>query len=399
MAGSNTYAYLPPITQGYIDKRSLFISKPLLVAYDLCEKRTLPEGNGTTVAFWRYGHLSDNTTALTEAFTSQIEFGGLANSTRQQLTNREIYVTPAPYGDWIRIGDYASRVTIDQGLTGAVDVVSQMAAKSIEAVLMKQLSTGLTRMRADNDSTYETTGTTTSAGSTTSIVASALAGANDAWNGGFITITSGAQQGKTRQITDFATGGTITCDAFDVAPGSGVTFKITVGTDIDASDKVSAAAIRRVVMQLEDNDAMYYEGAYFTGVLDPHLKYDFMDDSDFKAVSIYKDNTNNLTTNDVSTFAGVRFKKAPRVYRETVAGVASATGAVRVLPIMGMHAAGCVSLGATPGGRKNFQLHIRGWKELGQPIPAESTIGYYTLFGGTILDAAFGVGLMCGATD
>jgi len=399
MAGLNVYSDLSPKVQGYIDKRALFVAKPTLVAYDLCEKRSLPQGNGRTVAFWRYIPLDKNTTALTDVVTNPLDFGGITFAGRQKLVTREIYVTPEEFGDYIEISKHASMVTVDQDLIGATDAVSQMAAKSIEAVLMKDFATGLTRMRADNDTDYQKKSTTTAAGSTTSIVCSALTQADDYWNGGFITITSGAQTGKTRQITDFAnSGGVITCDAFDVAPGSGVTFRVTVGTDIDASDMVSSLAIRRAVRVLENNDTLLYSGAYFQSLLNGDLKYDFINDSDFKLVSIYKNNTDSLTSNDVGTFAGVKFKKTSKVYRETVAGVESTTGDVNVLPILGRHALGCVSLG-DGGDDKNFQIYAMTPKSLGQPIPRFSTLGYYRAFKGVVLDAAFGVGLMCGVSE
>lgn len=73
------------------------------------------------------------------------------------------------------------------------------------------------------------TGTTTGTGAATglTVVSSSLGGVDDSWNQAEILITSGNASGQRREISDFATAGTITVDeAFTHQIVSGVTFEI-----------------------------------------------------------------------------------------------------------------------------------------------------------------------------
>jgi hypothetical protein len=401
MVGLNTFAYLPPSVQGYYDKRALIRSKQIISAYDLAQKKTLPEGEGSTVIFWRYVPLSKQTTALTETVD-----GGITLATRQQLVYNEVPVIPVIQGDFISVGILANLRSIDQGTAEKVDVVSQQAAETIDYILNKEFACGLQRMRADADATYSAAGTTDAAGSTTSIVDSTRTAAkagigNDFYAGGFLTITSGVALGQTRQISAYTnSSGTFTTAAFDVAPGTGVTYTVAVGTGIGSTSNINSKALRRANRLLKVNKAMRYDDNYFRAVLDPDVHYDFFDDPDFVKAAIYKDRTDNLETLVVGTFAGVKCQEASQLYRETVAGVESdGAGAVHIVPVLGKEAVGCVSLGATPGGKKNFQIFIRTWEQLGQPMPLYDTIGWQGRFKAKTLNGCFGVGLMCGASD
>jgi hypothetical protein len=408
MTGMNIYSDMPPSVAGYYEKRALIRARLKISAYDLCQKKPLPEGVGSTVTFWRYAPLTTNTTALTEAATNALDFGGITFAGRQKLVYQEVPVTPAVYGDYISVGLLANLTSIDQGTEEKVDLVTQQGAESIDYVLTKGFATGCRRMRGDANGDYSGTGTTTSTGSTTSIVDSGRTAkdadkpsiGNDYYLGGFLTITSGPAYGQTRQISAYTnSSGTFTTDAFDVAPGSGATYSVVVGTGIGATSTINSRAMRRANRIFGNYSATPYENDFFKALLNPDMHYDFFDDPDFNKASIYKDRMNNLETNSLGSFAGINFGKQTKLYRETVAGVESATGAVHIIPIYAKEAMGCVNLGSTPAGKKNFQIYIRTWKELGQPMPQFDTIAWQGRFAGKMLNSCFSIGMMCGATD
>ena len=57
---------LSPVVQAYYDKRLLLMAKPLMVAEQFAQKRSLPKGKGKTIYFTRYQPLAKNKTPLTE---------------------------------------------------------------------------------------------------------------------------------------------------------------------------------------------------------------------------------------------------------------------------------------------------------------------------------------------
>jgi hypothetical protein len=407
--GLNIYSDMPPSVAGYYEKRALIRARMKISAYDLCQKKSLPEGKGSTVTFWRYAPLSENTTALTEAVTNALDFGGITFAGRQKLVYQEVPVTPVVYGDYISVGLLGKLTSIDQGTEEKVDLVTDQGANSIDYILTKRFAQGCRRMRGDANTDYSGSGTTTAAGSATSVVDSGRTAkdaakpsiGDDYWTGGFITITSGPAYGQTRQITAYTNStGTFTTDTFDVAPGSGATYSVAVGTGIGSTSTINSKSMRRANRVLGNLMAQHYDNKYFKSLLDPDSHFDFFDDPDFNKASIYKDRTNNLETNLIGTFAGVSFGEVTRLYRETVAGVESkGAGAVHVIPIYAKEAMGCVNLGSNPSGKKNFQIYIRNWKQLGQPMPHSDTIAWQGLFEGKMLNSCFSVGMMCGASD
>lgn len=405
MAGLNTFAYMPPAVQGYYDKRALIRAKNIITALDLAQKKSLPEGEGSTVTFWRYAPLAKNTTALTETVD-----GGITLATRQNLTSQEVSVIPALYGDFISVGRLASLRTIDQGTAEKVDVVSQQAAETIDYKIHKTLAQGIMRVRADSDTNYQVTGTSDGAGTTLTVVDSTRTAAdapkpgigNDYYAGGYITITSGPAYGQTRIISAYtAASGTFTVStAFSVAPGTGATYRVAVGTNIGSTTTINSKSLRQANRLLMNQKALKFEGGFYQSVLNPDMHFDFFDDPNFVRAGTDKDRTDYLETNEVGRWAGVKFRESTQLFRETVAGVeAESSGAVHIVPILGKEALGVVNLGATASGKKNFQIYVRTWDQLGQPMPFYDTMGWQAQFESIVLNGCFAVGLMCGASD
>lgn len=404
MIGLNVFANLPPAVQGYYDKRALLRAKLVCVHSELATQKTLPEGSGSTVTFWRYAPLAINTTALTETVDM-----GITLATRQQLVPQEVPCIPQLFGDFISVGRLASLRSIDQGASEKLDVIVQQGAESVDYILAKSLATSLMRRRADGDTNYQVDGTTTSAGSTVSVIDSGRTAldaakpgiADDYYLGGYMTITSGPAYGQTQQISAYtASSGTFTTGAFNIAPGSGATYRVAVGTAIGRTAIINSRAIRQVNLDLFNQKATRFDKGYFKCALDPAMHFDFFDDPVFVKASEHKESMDGLETNEVGVFAGVQFVKSTRLFRETVAGVESVdAGVVHISPILGKEAFGMVSFGTTPGGKKNVNTYIRTWDQLGQEIPKYDTIGWQVGFGSLALNGCFGVGLMCGASD
>jgi hypothetical protein len=420
MPGVNAFANLPPAVQGYYDKTALLTAMQVISHDTLAEKRTLPEGEGSTVLFWKYNALKLNITALTEAVTNNLDFGGLTFATRQQLVPKEIPCIPVLDGDYIAIGRLANLRTIDQGYAEKLKRVVQMGSESFDYKLARDLAQGAMRRRADGDNNYQIQGTTSAAGSTVSIVDAARTAldadkpaiADNYYTGGYMTILSGPAYGETQQITAYTnSSGTFTTGAFSVAPGSGAGYRVVVGTNLGASAIINSRAMRQANLDLFNQKASRFEKGYFKSLLDPNIHFDFFDDPVFVKASEHKESMDGIISNEVGEFAGIAFGKSSNLYRETVAGVeapavsingwAGATnGAVHCVPVCGKESFGMVSLGKSAGGgKKNMNTYIREWDQLGQPIPGFSTIGYQAGWGRVMLNGCWAVILMCGASD
>jgi len=399
MAGLTVYSSLPPAVQAYYDKRMLLMAKHSLVAYQFgqkdntlpAERRTLPQGKGKTVYFTRYIPLAKQTTALTETIT-----GGITRGSEKQLKSVETSATVAIWGDYVDISTIAQLTSIDPGIKSKVDILATQMSESIDYQVLKTICTGGYRLRADNDSTYQVEGTATSGTTTTIVDATNLTQADDAWNGGFVTVTAGTNYGLTRKVSDFANAtGTLTVDtAFPAACDTTTQFRVTVGTGVAASDVVTTANIRRAKRQLGRNKALKMPNGYFVGILDPDLTYDFMGDSEWVNAATYKDKVESLYNGEIGKWMGIRFVESTQLYRESVAGVEQdGTGAVHVLPIIGREAYGLVDLEGQSG-----TIVIRQPHELGQPLNMSGTVGWQYGWTSLPLNGNWVVNLLCGAT-
>ena len=423
MPGVITGLDLPPKVQGFYDKTALLTAEAVIAHKDLAETRNLPEGEGETVTFWRYNALKLNITALTEAVTNSLDFGGLTFATRQKLVPVEVPCTPELDGDYIAIGKYANLTSIDQGHAEKLKRVVQMGAESWDYMLARSLAQNAMRRRADNDNNYQVDGVTTAAGTATSIVDATRTAkdadkpgiGNDYYAGGFITFLSGPAYGMTSQISAYtAASGTFTIASMGnaVVPGTGAAYRVVVGTNIGASAIINSRVLRLANLDLENQKAARFEKGFFKSLVDPNVHFDFMDDPVFVKASEHKESMDGLINNKVGEFAGVAFGRSTNLYQETVAGVeapgngisingwAGATGgAVHCVPVVGRESFGMVGLGTSPKGKKSVTTYIRNWDDLGQPIPDFSTIGYQMAQGRVMLNACWGVILLCGVSD
>ena len=406
MTGPTTLSVVSPQVMGYYEKRALLRAKNICIAYTLGQKKQLPEGKGSTLSFYRYIPLTKNTTAMTETID-----GGIALATRQGFSTQEITCIPKIWSDFVPSTLMSGLERVDQDDKEQIDVVMQMAFESFDYMLHKKIAQGLMRRRADSDTNYQVTGTMTGTPSTTSIADSGRTAADLAkpgiadsyYVGGYMTITnpSSPAYGQSRIITAYTnSSGTFTTSAFGATPLVGDTYRVVVGTGINASSTLNSRALRLAGRDMQRAKAMHFESSMYKSILDPDTYYDFFDDTNFVRAGTDKDRTDFLETNEIGRWAGVKFDKSTQLFQETVAGVESdGAGAVHCVPILGKEAFGVVDLGNFANGKQNFKMYIRNWEQLGQEVPRYSTIGYQGRWESVVLNACYGVNLLCGASD
>jgi hypothetical protein len=361
--------------------------------YKNAQKKPLPLNEGKTVNFTRFLPLATRTTALTETTT-----GGIAAGSGSTLKSMTVSATAAPYGNFTEVTELLRLTSIDKNMKEKVEVLAQQAGETIDELMMREYGDNCNRIRADADSSYWMEVATTSAGSTTTLISTTLTEADDYWNGGYVCITdrTNAAYGEVRAISDFtAATDTVTVDAaFSTAPGSGCTFRICEGAGLsnsNSADKLTHTNLSYAKRELDDKNALAFENGMYKGLVDPYSQFDFFaSDSTFQGLA-QQSRPTALEAGEIARWMGIQLFQQNLVWRSAVNSDStySATGAVRVLPIFGRESLGAVELEA-----QQNKVYVRGWKELGQPIPQYATIGWEIIFAQKMLNGCFGVGLM-----
>ena len=384
---------LAPDVQAAYDKRFLLTAKPLMVAEQFAQKRPLEQGNGKTVRFTRYMPLPIRKTPLTETAD-----GGITN---KALKTQEIEATVQQYGDVVEISDLASKTAIDTGVKEKVSIVGQQAGETMNALINDVLGKGFLRMRADQDPTYQYDGVATSDGTTTTLVCSGLTQADDFWNGAYVTFTDPQDKnyGVTVKVTDFvASTDTATIETLLYPVKTGAKFRIVSGYGTLATDVISSAVVKKAVRDLKRNKALPMVDGKYIAIVDPDISYDFMNDSEWKSVKQYQD-AKDIYEGELGEWCGVRFVEATSIYREDAGttaatlGDASDTGNGHIVSVLGKEAFGVVDL---DGGQK--KIYVKNGKELGQALEMTGTVGWKAIFTAKVLNACFGINIICGAT-
>ena len=384
---------LAPEVQAAYDKRFLLTAKPLMVAEQFAQKRTLGQGKGKTVRFTRYLPLPIRKTPLTETAD-----GGITNKT---LKTQEIEATVAQYGDVVEISEMASKTAIDVGVKEKVNIVAQQAGETMNALINEVIGKGFLRTRADGDSTYQYEGTVTTEGTKTTLICSGLTQIDDFWNGAYVTFTDPQDKnyGVTVKVTDFvASTDTATVETLPFKTVVGAKFRIVSGYGTLATDVISASVIKKAVRDLKRNKALPMIDGKYIAIVDPDISYDFMNDTEWKSVKQYQD-AKDIYQGELGEWCGVRFIEATSIYREDAGttaatlGDASDTGNGHIVSVLGKEAFGVVEL---EGGEK--KIFVKNGNELGQALELTGTVGWKVAFTAKVLNACFGVNIICGAT-
>lgn len=239
----------------------------------------------------------------------------------------------------------------------AGDVGTQMA-ETLDYQIMKLLGTNGYRMRADADPTFEFNDVVAVDGDSTGLYfgLTTYAGADDAINGGYCTITgldtaflSRKSYCETRKISDWdLTGGTIekmvsfTGALWPSQIKVGCTVHITVGTGIVATDVITTSVFALGIRQLQRHKGIRFtdalitkgmglphqetqnlppgagSGPYWVCIVDQDHIYDFMKDSNWAARANYhKDEWVNA---EIDKWMGAKLFGTTQPWRETVDG-------------------------------------------------------------------------------
>jgi N4-gp56 family major capsid protein len=280
-----------------------FLSEDLQL-HKFAQQRSLPEGNGKTIEFYRPRALSPETTALTEG----------VNPSATKIYGQTIQAAIEEWGAWTQISSLLRQGHIDQNLISAVKILSAQAAETVNLRLLKEIcSNGIYLMPADESATSQYDGALTTVTSTVSMASTGLAAntnygdANDDLNQSIMTMTSGPAKGESRVITNYVTsGGVITVtSAFNMTPEVGDTFHVCTPDEITTADDLSYSNLKAARTLLIKHHAQRFRPtSRFACILGPDQMKNLQDDTDWKAVQTYKNKYDGLTSLYAGAFAG-----------------------------------------------------------------------------------------------
>lgn len=237
------------------------------------------------------------------------------------------------------------------------DAIANNMAESIEKHNISRVAPYLIHYRGDWDSAFQRKFITTSAGTTTTFVATALTDADHTFGGnsteGYTTSIDRLSQNMslTRGCTAF-TAFTGTVDAFPYATGSGYWYWTSIGTGLTTGDSLTRAKLARAVaatnqLLLGSGDTFKFKnpkGMGFKLLLSTADKYDLREDTDLKAWETYNDRSDGFEQWRVGQVESCDVMEYSQVYRETVAGVYNAAGAVHNVMGIGNNCISCTEL-------------------------------------------------------
>jgi hypothetical protein len=224
------------------------------------------------------------------------------------------------------------------------DAVAANIVESMELHNRKFIDPYLVHVRGDWDGTspYQLEYAATSAGTTTTIISTTLTQANDYWGGnstyGYvmpITLTD-PNYGQGRIASDFdAASDTVTVSsAWTTATASGQRFIGCIGTDLTTGDSLSLATIAKVKAMFDHlhikkrfkwPTANGYGMRAFLSAFD---HYDVTQDSNYVSFNVNNSKSPAFMQYRVDNIYNTDIFVTDVDYRETTAGVYSATGAV-----------------------------------------------------------------------
>jgi hypothetical protein len=379
----------------YYDKRFLRMLTEELRLIPFGQKRPLPEGNGTTIDFFRWLTLAQGSRTLTEGI----------NPNAAAVTGQKLTCSLAEYGNFGQPSSLLKQGHIDVGLTGMVDIFAEDAATTLDTLCHKEIcSNGCYPLAADLATTSTYSGTTTSVTSTTVFADTALASntnygdANDDLNQSVLIFTSGPCKGEARTVNDYVTsGGSITVSpALNNTPDTGDTFVVTTPDEITAGDNLDYTNIRKARTLLKWNHARTYSGNAYIGLIDPDQSSAMQNLTEWKNIHTYKDQTRGLFDGEVGKFGGVRWIEHTNPFRfpVTTRGTAGtsygpgATGAnwtqttgsgyVTTVPVFGRDAFGVTTFAKKSGQARKPSIIIKnpGPGDTSNPLNRYSTVGW-----------------------
>jgi len=373
------------------------------VAAKFSRGKVMGKGEGGTYTVNRILRPSKVTSADTEG-----HIFGYADA--KALTTNEIQITPSKWGDSFGFTSESNWDSLLQD-KDKKDVIANQMARSCDYQIMKTLATGSMRHRIDKDANNQVSGTITTADTagTSAISTSLGTNTNALWTtassyfaGGYMTITSpdGGCYDETSKVSAW-TGAAGSGDA-TVAFSNGLTtasdFRLVVGTDIAASDKLSITGLLDVAALHSKVETERFSGGLLRGFLDSAQERDLWDDTTFLDSAIY-DNSDRFRNYKLMRWLDMEFLISSGMYREDVDGTENPdTGVVYVTPIFGDNSYTVVKWDS---GHGDFaaKFHFVDKPDSGNLRNDMKWISWNARFGSKVLRATSVVGLMTGATS
>lgn len=375
----------------------------------------IPVNSGEAIHFDRVLQQGKDTTALTA--------GTQPDSV--SLFTMDITGTPVEYGARINI-DRVPMLTarhvklLDQGSKA----IGMKEADTADYIVMKSLAKNGYRIRADGDSTYQTTVATTSDGNAggTTFISTSLTEAESFWVGAYCTITgidaaavSREAIYETRFCSAFATAtGTVTVSvAYSAQIKSTCNVHLCVGTGIVSTDIMTTDVFADAMTRLALNKCERFGGkagqnlpvagqkapGYIHVIVNPYTMLGFLKDTTWVNTGIQQ-LAENLMSGQPTKWMGTVFNGTTQPWREDVDGTENeSAGAVHPVHFLGQHAYG-ISDVAAPGGKPPYGLITTylDSKGLGQTVPRYDEIGAIMYFCVVPLNDLWNVTLICGAS-
>lgn len=391
MTQTTTTTYASAIRTKW-ETKLLEVAEGMLLVDKFATNKIMGRGEGGTLKLNRLLRPPKVTSATSEGTL-------ITPSSAKALTSNVVNLTPEFWGDTF---EFTDKVDITSFISDADNrhVIAGQLARSLDYQGMKILATQAMRHRIDKDATYQVSGTADS-GSTTTLVDDALTQADDAWNGGFLTITNpgGPNYDATQKVSDFvASSDTVTTDAFNHAHTTSSNYRMTVGTGIVASDKMSITGLLDVSGLHRKLETQKFKGATLRCFMDAAQERDLWDDTTFLNSAIY-DDSDRFENYRVGRWLDIEFMVSSEMYREDVDGTENqATGVVYVAPIFGANSYSIVRWGMGVG---DFGVE---WHYVDTPDSQNLRLGakwisWNSHWAGKVMRATSIINLMTGATS
>ena len=386
---STTIAELQYALPVYYRKKILELINTPSGLWDKLDIEAFPQRSGTTATFSKYGKVDYTTsTTLTEG----------ANPDPVDLVTGNVTAAIVEKGGVVAIPDLA-RLSIVDGTMKVAEVVAAWAKEAMEYYVATTLTPYLKQVRDDGDATYQKNTVSTSAGSTTTIVDTALTEADDFWNGALVTITDPkvGTYGESQYVTDFvASSDTLTVDAFSQTIGDATQYHIHKPTALAAGDEMSLAGVRKCQKELRAGGGygprFELAGGGYNMILHTDQEDSNGNDSNFTDLYIYKEKETGIRTwPESGRIAMCRPEVTGIPYRTAVtgAGTYSATGVIRVAAIFGKQA-----MKKMPLGINDIEIIAKGESSGGvaNPLNRYSTSGWKARIAAAKMDMNVGIG-------
>jgi len=337
---------------------------------------------------------------LAKKTTQDVESTLYGAADAKKLVTNYLDVTPVRFGDSFGFTDDVSIEAFISDEDNQNEIAAQFA-NSMEYQAMKVICTGGMRQRADNDSTYTVSGTCDSGSSATALVDDALVQANDAFNGGRVTITNpeGQCYDETSAVTDFDAATDTATVSFTNTLDTTSKYRMVVGTNLASTDVISTTNLLYVNLLHTMLGTERFKGGTLKAFIHPQQEHDLWSDSVFYTTAQQVD-TDRYSNYKLIRWLGVDWfiGSQDTMYREDADGTENQAGAVFIAPIFGQKAYSLIRWGQGYG---DFGVK---WLYKDQPDSSDLRnmarfISWKTKFAAKVMRSTSVINLMTGATD